>query len=67
MGIIRKVIHEDGIVGLYRGLNLTFMREIPGTCIWFLAYEIALKPFYHFGYQRNTIPLAGITLAASIR
>ena len=67
MGIIRKVIHEDGIIGLYRGLNLTLMREIPGTCIWFLAYEVALKPFYHFGYKRNTIPLAGITLAASIR
>lgn len=43
------------------------MREIPGTCIWFMAYEIALKPFYVYGYHRDDIPLSGIIAAGSIR
>lgn len=43
------------------------MREIPGTCIWFMAYEIALKPFYAYGYHRDDIPLSGIIAAGSIR
>lgn len=67
MGVISKALKEDGILGLFRGLHLTLLREIPGTCIWFMAYELALKPFYRYGYQKTSIPLSGIILAGSIR
>ena len=31
-----------------------------------MAYELSLRPFYHYGYKRSDIPLSGIVLAGSI-
>ncbi|KAK8798477.1 hypothetical protein WA588_003558 [Blastocystis sp. NMH] len=66
MGVIRKVTRDNGIRGLFRGLNMTLIREVPGTSIWFVVYEMALRPFIHHGYSRNSIPMKGVITAGAI-
>lgn len=67
MGVIRKVVREGGFNGLFRGLNVTLLREIPGTMIWFVAYELALRCFKQPGHSRNEVSLWGIFSAGAIR
>lgn len=67
VGVIRKVTRDSGIRGLFRGLNMTLIREVPGTSIWFVVYEMALRPFICHGYSRNSIPLKGVITAGAIR
>ncbi|CBK24948.2 uncharacterized protein [Blastocystis hominis] len=66
LGVIRNVLKTDGFTGLFRGLSLTLLREVPGTSIWMIVYELSLKPFIRKGYTRSTIPLFGIIAAGSI-
>ena len=66
MGVIRKVVREGGFNGLFRGLNVTLLREIPGTMIWFVAYELALRCFKQPGHSRNEVSLWGIFSAGAI-
>jgi solute carrier family 25 carnitine/acylcarnitine transporter 20/29 len=44
----RKVLAAEGLRGLFRGTVATLWRDVPGTGVWFAAYEIvrrsALKP-----------------------
>ena len=41
---VRKVVAADGIIGgLFRGLGPTFLREIPGYGVYFIAYEAAKR------------------------
>jgi solute carrier family 25 carnitine/acylcarnitine transporter 20/29 len=41
---IREVLAEDGPDGLFfRGLSATILREIPGYCIYFVAYAVLMK------------------------
>ncbi|KAK8830132.1 hypothetical protein WA556_000774, partial [Blastocystis sp. ATCC 50177/Nand II] len=65
-GVIRHAVQKDGILSLFRGLSMTLLREIPGTSIWFMTYEMCLKPFIRHGYTRSTIPMSGIISAGSI-
>ncbi|CAG2102281.1 unnamed protein product [Medioppia subpectinata] len=37
----RQILREEGIVGLYRGLTLTLIREMPGYFFYFGGYELA--------------------------
>ena len=67
MGVIRKVVREGGFNGLFRGLNVTLLREIPGTMIWFVAYELALRCLKQPGHSRNEVSLWGIFSAGAIR
>ena len=46
---------------------MTFLREIPGTTIWFVAYELALRPFLQRGYHRQNLPLSAIIAAGAFR
>ncbi|KAL2878098.1 proline dehydrogenase [Colletotrichum sp. CLE4] len=36
---VRKIAQHSGIKGLYRGQNVTLLREFHGYGIWFAAYE----------------------------
>lgn len=38
LGVIRNVLKTDGFTGLFRGLSLTLLREVPGTSIWMIVY-----------------------------
>ena len=37
LGVIRNVLKADGFTGLFRGLSLTLLREVPGTSIWMIV------------------------------
>ena len=37
--IIKSTIRDRGIIGLWKGLNSTIVREVIGTAIWFGTYE----------------------------
>ncbi|KGQ88079.1 mitochondrial ornithine carrier protein [Candida albicans P94015] len=37
--IIKSTIRDRGIIGLWKGLNLTIVREVIGTAIWFGTFE----------------------------
>lgn len=43
MSIIRKILKNEGPLGLWHGLNLTLLREMGGTAVWFASYEECLK------------------------
>lgn len=37
--IIKSTVRDRGIIGLWKGLNSTIVREVIGTAIWFGTYE----------------------------
>lgn len=39
LGVIQNVLKTDGFRGLFRGLSLTLLREVPGTSIWMIVYN----------------------------
>lgn len=43
--VIRSVIKNDGVFGLWKGLYSTIVREIGGTAIWFTTYEGCIEYF----------------------
>lgn len=43
--VIKDVIRQSGVVGLWKGLGSTLLREINGTAIWFGTYEFLSEEF----------------------
>ena len=43
ISILRKIIREEGVKSLYRGLSLTLLRTIPASGGLFLAFEFTKK------------------------
>lgn len=41
--IVKKILKNEGPLGLWHGLNSTLVREMAGTAVWFASYELALK------------------------
>lgn len=39
--IIQRIVKTDGLIGLWRGLSSTIMRECGGTAVWFTTYEVS--------------------------
>lgn len=39
--IIQRILKTEGVVGLWRGLSSTIMRECGGTAVWFTTYEVS--------------------------
>ena len=37
--VLRKVVHQEGVKGLYKGLTPTLIRTFPSTGALFVAYE----------------------------
>ncbi|XP_030315042.1 solute carrier family 25 member 48 isoform X1 [Calypte anna] len=35
----RTVLQKEGIAGMYRGTGATFLRDIPGYCLYFIPYK----------------------------
>ncbi|KAG0379175.1 hypothetical protein BGX24_001465 [Mortierella sp. AD032] len=51
---LKSVIHNEGILGFYRGYFSTVAREIPFTCIQFPLYEY-MKKTYALATQRREV------------
>lgn len=69
--LTRRILREDGVPGLFRGLTATFTREMPGYFFFFLAYEATRQALTPPGKSKDEIgPLrtvvaggvAGVTL-----
>lgn len=37
--IMRQILREGGVRGLFKGTGLTLMRDVPGSFFYFLTYE----------------------------
>lgn len=40
MQVTMQIIHEDGFLGLFRGMTPTLAREVPGYFFFFGGYEL---------------------------
>lgn len=55
MSIIQKILRNEGTLGLWHGFNLTLLREMGGTAVWFASYEESVKSLNKkFPNQKNT-------------
>ena len=41
MQVTIQIIHEDGFLGLFRGMTSTLVREVPGYFFFFGGYELS--------------------------
>jgi solute carrier family 25 (mitochondrial carnitine/acylcarnitine transporter), member 20/29 len=41
LGMLAKVAREGGVRGLYRGLGVTLLRDIPSYGLYFAIYEVS--------------------------
>jgi solute carrier family 25 carnitine/acylcarnitine transporter 20/29 len=39
--VVRNVIHSEGVLGLWKGLGPTLLRDVPGVGMWLTAFEMA--------------------------
>lgn len=60
--VIKQIIHNDGILGLWKGLGSTLMREVNGTAIWFGTYGLTSDYFESKwpGSQVNSLMCGGL-------
>lgn len=55
MSIIKRILRSEGLRGLWHGLNLTLLREMGGTAVWFASYEKSVKLLSkRYPQQENT-------------
>jgi len=55
---LKKSVKSEGFTGMYRGVSLTMMRDIPGNAVWFGFYEIG-KRFFAY---KNEISIDDISI-----
>lgn len=57
VSLLRKIVGNEGPLGLWHGLNLTLLREMGGTAIWFASYEESLKMLNKAAPDRENVNL----------
>ncbi|CUM63203.1 uncharacterized protein PRCAT00000772001 [Priceomyces carsonii] len=43
--VVKQIVNNHGIAGLWKGLSSTLLREVGGTAIWFGTYEFLIGQF----------------------
>jgi solute carrier family 25 carnitine/acylcarnitine transporter 20/29 len=61
--VIRQTIKAEGVGGLFRGLQGTLLREIPGNMAWYGVYESMCKVMTPPGEDKSSLPLSKIMFA----
>jgi len=56
----RKIIKENGLRGLYQGLWITILRELPAYMIYFGSYETLMQISERKYGERSKIPITNI-------
>ena len=41
--VVKQIVQEDGVTGLFRGLSSTWAREVPGYFFFFGGYHFSRK------------------------
>ncbi|KAF2074033.1 hypothetical protein CYY_004647 [Polysphondylium violaceum] len=59
--VIRKTIQTKGFSGMFRGINSTFCRDIPGDAAYFMVYEFMKRFLLQFSTKHNSIDAESIT------
>jgi len=62
---IRKIVREEGAVGLYRGLTATLSREIIGNAAWFGVYELGCRLLTPKGKTKDDLNLISLMTAGA--
>ncbi|PSC71230.1 Mitochondrial carnitine acylcarnitine carrier [Micractinium conductrix] len=68
VGVMRSVMtHEGGLLGLYRGLVPTLLREVPGNAAYFGGYE-AVKALLarHQGISESQLGAGSLVVAGGV-
>lgn len=66
MACLRSTIAEGGMAGLFRGHVATMFREVPGTALWFGAYEGFLRTIQPAGARREDIASIYVVAAGAL-
>ncbi len=53
--IVRQIVREDGVTGLFRGLTSTWAREVPGYFFFFGGYHFSRKILTPQGQDPNDL------------
>ncbi|XP_065845971.1 mitochondrial carnitine/acylcarnitine carrier protein-like isoform X2 [Oscarella lobularis] len=64
--VIRTVVRQSGIKGLYRGMCITLIRDIPGSGIYYSVYDWWKKFFISKKKSESQMNLVPIILAGGI-
>ena len=57
---MKKIVHEEGVIGLYRGIGATLMQVAPSLAINYAAYETARSAWLSYSGQGS--PTIGMSL-----
>ena len=41
LSCVKRVVKERGVLGLYRGMSLNFVKATPAVCVTYITYENA--------------------------
>lgn len=63
---IKQIHRQEGLRGLYRGVSLGLLRDVPGVGTFFMTYECILRFVTPEGKTRDSVGPFGITLAGGI-
>ncbi len=47
----KKTVHSEGVVGLFKGINVCMIRSVPTNGFGFLAFE-EVRKFIEFHYEK---------------
>ncbi|KAH9258093.1 hypothetical protein BASA81_003656 [Batrachochytrium salamandrivorans] len=59
---IRRIVANEGALGLYRGAGVTMCREVPATIVYYSLYESVKRPIHSWmgrGWEHASIVLSG--------
>jgi len=64
--IIKDILREDGVLGMFRGLTPTFAREVPGYFFFFGGYEISRLALTPAGKTKDEIGVVRTCLCGGL-
>lgn len=53
--VVKDIVHEDGLRGLFRGLTSTWAREVPGYFLLFGGYHFSRQLLTPHGQDYNDL------------
>ncbi|KAK6634770.1 hypothetical protein RUM44_000017 [Polyplax serrata] len=65
-GLTKKIVNEQGVRGLFRGLDSTFAREMPGYFVFFGGYELTRTLLTPEGFRKENLGFTGTMLAGAV-
>ena len=51
--MMKGIIKTEGVTGLYRGLPGIWIKDIPGSFLYFGSYELAKSTIRHFKQSQH--------------